>query len=89
MEEQVEDSLLSTFINSPFAFQLYHINAPNNVQNLILQLVDQHKKVYQEIEDLYKRHHHPASLTQQLTRTVERLVRKLHFSISLSNFSSR
>jgi hypothetical protein len=54
--------------------QLHQITIPNNLQILIKQLIDQHNKVYQEIKVLYNHDHEPASLTKQLTHTVETLV---------------
>jgi len=75
MEEQVNIFFLIYF-SSPkfFYFWLNQIRISKDFQNLIQQLIDQHKKVYQEIEDLYNRDHQSANLTRRLTHTVEILV---------------
>jgi hypothetical protein len=57
-----------------FFFQLYQINISNNIQILIKQLIDQHKRVYREINSLHKHDQQQANLTKQLTHTVEILV---------------
>ena len=75
MEEQVNNS--HSFIFILFClFQLNQISIPSNLQSLMQQLIVQHKKVYQEIEDLHDHDHQPADLTDQLTYAVESLVKK-------------
>jgi hypothetical protein len=75
MEEQVK---LNPFFLSDFFScfnQLNQISIPSNLQSYIQQLIDQHKKVYQEIENLYDRDHQPTDLKNQLTCAVESLVK--------------
>ncbi len=76
MEEQVNNYYSFIFILF-YLFQLNQITIPSNLQNYIQQLIDQHKKVYQEIEDLHDHDHQPADLTNQLTYAVESLVKNI------------
>jgi hypothetical protein len=74
MDEQVKYFFPFFFISLYFIFQLYQISISNNPLNLIRQLIDQHKKVHQEIKGLYNHNHQPSNLAKQLTHTVEILV---------------
>jgi hypothetical protein len=75
MEEQVKFiSKKKIFFFYISFLQLNQITISNHLQNLIQQLINQHKKVFLEIEDLYNRDHQPARLTKQLTHAVETLV---------------
>ncbi|CAF2314824.1 unnamed protein product [Rotaria sp. Silwood2] len=56
------------------AEQLNQISIPSSFQSYIQKLVDQHDKVYREIEDFFDRDRQPATLTKYLTHAVETLM---------------
>ncbi|CAF4331161.1 unnamed protein product, partial [Rotaria magnacalcarata] len=53
--------------------QVNQISISGNFQNLVQNLLEQHGKVYQEIEDLYDGDREPATLIRYLTHAVETL----------------
>ncbi|CAF0837740.1 unnamed protein product [Adineta steineri] len=59
------------------AEQFNQVAIPSNLHKLIEQLIVQHKRVYQEIEDLHDCDHQFEKLTNQLTHTVETLMETL------------
>ncbi|CAF3853963.1 unnamed protein product [Rotaria magnacalcarata] len=54
--------------------QVNQISISGNFQNLVQNLLEQHGKVYQEIEDLYDGDREPATLIRYLTHAVETLM---------------
>ncbi|CAF0805510.1 unnamed protein product [Rotaria sp. Silwood1] len=59
------------------AEQLNQISIPISFQGYIQKLIDQHDKVYREIEDSFDRDRQPATLTKYLTHAVETLMETL------------